>query len=84
MSDQLDRIESAVQVVREDVAAVSAKADLALRHLTGNGEPERGMILRIDRLEQRSASVVRRGHLWIAALAAAAAGWVASHVQVIP
>lgn len=39
----------------EDIKRIEAKVDQVLVLLTGNGTPERGIIIRLDRLEQKEA-----------------------------
>jgi len=47
---------------------VSREGEKAMKILTGNGAPENGVILRVDRLEQRNALV------WTAFVSSLAAG----------
>ena len=42
----------------EQFNRIEHKIDQLTQHLTGNGRPDRGVIVRLDRLEQRSARLV--------------------------
>ena len=40
----------------DDIAQINKKLDTVLEILTGNGDPQKGLIVRTDRLEQKSAA----------------------------
>lgn len=57
------------------IARLEEKVDLVVLLLTGNGKPERGIIVRLDRLER---FVLLIGFI-VAPLLAAGASWFATH-----
>lgn len=66
MNEQLDRIEG--------------KVDRALRLLDGGDEPERGLIVRMDRIEQRHRTIAKITSTalgaWVVLAATAAWAWL--------
>lgn len=64
----------------EDIKAIKRDVAKVLKLLDGNGEPERGLVVRVDRIEQREKA--RSKVLWtvgagaLTALGTTVWGWV--------
>jgi hypothetical protein len=53
---------------RERLRAMDERTERIEVLLTGNGHPEHGLVLRVDRLERDRARTVRRGQVWFGAI----------------
>jgi len=53
MSDD-NYIQQIEELLDKKIEPLNERIDMMNRHLTGNGTPERGIIVRLDRIEQRA------------------------------
>ena len=56
-----------VEVLATQIEQIQKDVALILKHITGNGNPDKGLIVRMDRIEQRTvaAEKSRDKTLWI-------------------
>lgn len=54
-------------LLRQEIHQIRTDVSLIRHHVTGNGDPSKGMIVRLDRLEQRNREEDRRREklLWL-------------------
>ncbi len=70
--------------VREYLERIERKVDRLEGHLTGNDDPEKGIIVRLDRLEQRQASQVKAFWAVVSAFTVAVASFVFRILTIAP
>lgn len=76
-----EKFERSMAELTRNIEVLSRKLDELNHHITGNGTPEHGMLIRIDRIEQRMGSQSKWIGVAVSAAATAAGAFIVQLVM---